>query len=316
VRVALLYQPSEAHLLALRAAAPGAEFVRGEASLEAARAAVAGADCVLGNFYYTEALAGAEQGALRWVQTPSVGVERHLEVMTNPATVLTNARGVYDEELADHALALALAVVRGIPAARDRQREARWERGPLPALAERPALVMGLGGMGAALARRLAACGVRVRGVRRRSALGAPPGVAERVDADRWRDALADTGLLALALPLTRSTRGIIGERELFALPRGAVLVNTARGELVDEHALLRALREGHLLGAGLDVFREEPLPSDHPLWREPRALITPHMGRHPEGAEKRWEPLFVENLRRFARAEPLLNVVSREHGY
>ena len=300
MKVALLYQPRPAHLEALCAA--GAEPMVA-ATIGDARAAVAAAEAILGNRFFAEAIDGIDQGALRWVQTPSVGVERHLALLA-PHVALTNARGVFDDDVADHALALALGLLRGLGAR-------RWERVALEPLAGSTAMVLGLGGIGRGIARRLAACGARVLGVRR-SAGGVPPGVSEVLGPADWRSRLAEARLLMLALPLTPATRGCIGAGELSALPPGAALVNMARGELVDETALLAAIRSG--LRAGLDVFAEEPLPAEHPFWTE--ALVTPHLARPPDAAAPRWEPLFEENLRRFAAGQPLINEVSRELGY
>ncbi len=117
-----------------------------------------------------------------------------------------------------------------------------------------------------------------------------------------------------MALPLTAETRGLFGRDLLGRLPDGAFLVNVARGAIVDEEALRAALPR--LGGVGLDVFATEPLPAGHWLRRAPGAVLTPHVGRSPEGDRRRWAPLFVENLRRWAAGAPLLNVVNRERGY
>jgi phosphoglycerate dehydrogenase-like enzyme len=231
--------------------------------------------------------------------------------------VLTCARGAYDDEVADHALALTLALVRGIPALRDAQTAHRWSRMPLRRLGALSALVLGWGGIGRATAARLAAFGTRVAGVRRRHA--GPPardGTGFLVRGADWRDALTSTDLLVLALPRTPATRGIVGAAELAALPAGACVVNVGRGGTLDETALLAELRVGRLAGAALDVFAEEPLPPASPLWDEPRLLVSPHVGRSEERPPRRFEPVFVENLRRFAAGEPLLHVVDLEAGY
>jgi phosphoglycerate dehydrogenase-like enzyme len=131
-----------------------------------------------------------------------------------------------------------------------------------------------------------------------------------------WFDLLPRTDVLVLALPLTHETRGLIGADALAALPDGSLLVNVGRAETLDERALLEALREDRIGGAALDVLDHEPPPPDHPAWSEPRLLLTPHVARSPEQPPFRWEPLFVENLRRFAAGEPLLNVVDVRAGY
>ena len=122
--------------------------------------------------------------------------------------------------------------------------------------------------------------------------------------------------MLLLALPLTPATHHVVGAAELAALPAEALVVNVGRGGTLDERALLHALQRDQLRGAGLDVLEHEPLPADHPLWREPKVLITPHVGRSLEQPPFRWEPLFVENVRRYVGGEPLLNVVDQRRGY
>ncbi len=133
---------------------------------------------------------------------------------------------------------------------------------------------------------------------------------------DTWRTALTTTDVLVLALPLTAETHYLVGADELAALPMGSFVVNIGRGGTLDEQALLAVLRAGQLGGAALDVLEQEPPPPDHPLWHESRVLLTPHVGRSVERPPFRWEPLFIENVRRFAAGEPLLNVVDRERGY
>ncbi len=133
---------------------------------------------------------------------------------------------------------------------------------------------------------------------------------------DSWRARLPETDILVLALPLTPETRQLVGREELAALPHGAFVVNVGRAQTLDEDALLQGLHDGRLGGAGVDVLRDEPPPPDHAAWAEPNLLLTPHVARSPEEPPFRWEPLFVENLRRFAADEPLLNVVDVDAGY
>jgi len=155
-----------------------------------------------------------------------------------------------------------------------------------------------------------------VMGMRRRKAEPVPPGVSEIVGSDRLVDALGAADVVVLALPRTEDTRTLIGSAELAAMKRTALLINVARGRLVDEDALVSALERGVIAGAGLDAFIQEPLPSDHPLWRTPNTLITPHTASF---AGDYWAPvvdLFLENLARFKRSEPLLNMVNKQLGY
>jgi phosphoglycerate dehydrogenase-like enzyme len=285
---------------------------------QAAARLIADADAVLGNRYLLQSLPHAR--TLRWVQSGSVGVDRILAGAGERlrGVILTCARGVYDDEVAEHALALLLGLARGLHLARDAQREHRWGRWSLPALAGRRALVLGWGGVGRGIARRLAGLDVTVAGVRRTHS-GPPARDATGFlvhGPATWRDALPRTDALVVALPLTPATRKIVGPAEIAALPPRALLVNVGRGGTVDDDSLLAALRAGKLVGAGLDVLAGEPLPPHHPAWDEPRLLITPHVARSLEGTVRRWETLFVENVRRYAAGEPLLNVVDQEAGY
>ncbi len=311
-----MYQPSADHLAALQAAAPDAEYHVAHDE-ETATQLIRDAEVVLGNRYFLQSLPHAR--CLRWMQSNSMGVDRILEAGPAVANVLlTNARGVYDDELAEHALALVLALVRGLHHARDDQHAERWERRSLRTLNGMQALILGWGGIGQGTAWRLGALGVRVHGVRRSHA-GRPTADVSGVTIrgpETWRDALAATDILLLALPLTRQTHSLVGSAELDALPADGIVVNVGRGGTLDEMALLASLRSNHLSGAALDVLGHEPLPPDHPLWHEPKVLLTPHVGRSVERPPFRWERLFVENVRRYVSGEPLLNVVDQERGY
>ncbi|MBS2022852.1 MAG: D-2-hydroxyacid dehydrogenase [Deltaproteobacteria bacterium] len=316
MKIALLYPPSDKHLLKLRLVAGGAELDVAADTPEDTLRAVTGADAILGKRRLAEVLPRFDHEGLRWVQTQTAGVEEFLPLLKDERTLLTSARGLYDTDVADHAVALWLSISRGLVGARDRQREQRWERPP-HLTAPRTALVLGLGGIGAGIAKRVAACGLRVRGMRRRGpGLDTIDGVTTVVGQDGWRELLEMTGALFLALPLTRETEKIIGPRELKRLPPGAVIVNVARGGLLDEDALVAALREGKLGGAGLDTFATEPLPKESPLWTLPNVLVSPHLGNVFGPGTQPWEALFEQNLARFVRGEALANLVDRKRGY
>lgn len=316
MKVLLLYAPSPEHLTALQRAAPSATFVVAE-SEPAAAEGIADADAVLGNRWFLQSLPRARK--LRWMQSPSMGVDWVLEGgEALRDVVVTCARGVYDEEVSEHATALLLALARGLHRARDEQRRGVWNRAPLGTVAGMTVLVLGQGGVGRGVARRLAALGARPEGVRR---LHEGPA---RIGADgfpvhgpaTWRGRLPEMDALVLALPITPGTRRLVGATEIASLPRRAFVVNVGRGGTLDEVALLEALRSDRIAGAALDVFEEEPLPPGHPAWSEERLLVTPHVARSPETEPRRFEPLFVENVRRFAAGEPLLHVVDRRAGY
>lgn len=316
MKLVLMYEPSAAHLAALEHAAPGAGLLVAHDGPSAARL-IRDADAVLGNRYFLQSLPHAQR--LRWMQSNSAGVDRILAAADQLDTVtITCARGVYDDEMAEHTLALALGLTRGLHHARANQLAQRWERTRLRTIAGLRCLILGWGGVGQATARRLRMLGAQVAGVRRREAEAHAEDMREiRLwSGATWRVALPQTDLLILALPLTSETYHLVGAEELALLPSGALVINVGRGGTLDEDALLKALLSGRLGGAGLDVLEQEPLPEGHPLWSAENLLLTPHVARSMEQPPYRWEPLFVENLRRFSAGERLLNVVDKEAGY
>lgn len=259
---------------------------------------------------------------LEWVHSPSVGVGSLLtEGLLNSPVVLTNSRGVHSEAIAEHALALMLALRRHLHTAVRRQGDRQWAQAELSGLGSSPfsgtrLLVVGLGTIGARVAAWSAALGMRVIGIRRHVEQGPPPGVAEVLPLSSLRDALCEADVVVLAIPATRETHVLIGPAELAAMKPSAILVNVARGELIDEEALVRALSERRIAAAGLDAFQREPLPAQDPLWAQPNALISPHTAVF---AGDFWTPvvdLFLENVRRFKSGDPLVNLIDKQAGY
>jgi phosphoglycerate dehydrogenase-like enzyme len=203
-----------------------------------------------------------------------------------------------------------------MPVAYERQRERRWVHDEMvgTVLAGTTMGILGLGTIGSAVARRAGAFGMRVIGTKRRPA--PLEGVDEVLPSERTDAVLREAAVLVVSLPLTQETRGIVGAREIDLLPPGGFLVNVGRGGLVDESALVAALRRGHLAGAGLDVFAQEPLPVDSPLWTAPGMIITPHVSGDQPGYMAQVTAVFCENLRRYLAGQPLLNVVDPALGY
>jgi phosphoglycerate dehydrogenase-like enzyme len=257
-----------------------------------------------------------------WIQSSAVGVGGLLPpALVASPVIVTNARGVHTESIAEHAIALILALRRQLSAAMVGQIERRWLQVELSAprvspLAETRVLIVGLGSIGARVASHAAGLGMHVTGVRRRTDAPVPPGVAAVLGPDRLLEGLRDADVVVLAVPRTEETRALIGRTEFGVMKRSALLINVARGRLVDEAALVEALERGQIAGAGLDAFQQEPLPADHPLWRAPNALITPHTASF---SGDYWGPvvdLFLDNMARFRRGEALLNVVDKARGY
>lgn len=260
---------------------------------------------------------------LRWIHSPAVGVGGMLfpEMITSPI-VITNSRGVAAETIAEHVVACVLALFRKLPVAIRSQAAGEWAQDaialsspPVRMLRGAHVLVVGLGAIGTAVATRMLALGTTVAAVRRNVSAPAPAGV--RVyGPEALREGLAGADVVVIAAPHTTSTRGLIGREELQAMRHDAILVNVSRGAIVDEAALAGALASGTIGGAALDVFHHEPLPPDSPLWQLPNLLITPHTSWIRSDHWDAMTDLFVENLRRFEAALPLLNVVDKPAGY
>ena len=261
---------------------------------------------------------------LRWVQSPAVGVGglMYPAILASDVTI-TTARGVRARSMAEHVLGVTIALARRFPVAMRAQVAHRWAQDELEGDASGVRTlhgmrfgIVGLGAIGTHVARIAAAFDVRVSAIRRHMDRPKPHGVDEVLPPERLLDLLAVSDVVLIAAPHTPETKRLIGSREVAAMKRGAFLINVARGKLVDDAAVIDALRSGHLGGAALDVFTREPLEPDSPYWDLPNVIVTPHVS----GAmEDYWTPLvelFAENLRRFERGEALLNVVDKAAGY
>jgi phosphoglycerate dehydrogenase-like enzyme len=240
--------------------------------------------------------------SLRVVQTLTAGFE-HVRRYVPEGVTLCNAKGVHDASTAELAVALALAAQRGLPDFVRGQDLGEWRFGFYPSLADRTVLIVGYGSVGAAVERRLAGFEVEIRRVART----ARDGVAAIDDLPRL---LPDADVVILVVPMTESTRGLVDARFLAAMKDGALLVNVARGPVVDTAALLAEVGAGRLRAA-LDVTDPEPLPPDHPLWRAPGVLISPHVGGNTSAFTPRALRLVAEQLHRYAKGEPLANVIT-----
>jgi phosphoglycerate dehydrogenase-like enzyme len=227
--------------------------------------------------------------------------------------LLTTSPGAAAEPIAHSALAGLLALSRGFSHWTDAQRRHTWEEHPPDKtprdLRGQTLVLLGLGAIGERIARLAHAFGLRVVGVRRQT--NRPAGdVDEIVSPAQLDDVLPRADWLVLACPLTAETRGLIGKEALARLRPSAHLINVARGQIVDEAALIDSLRRGALAGAYLDVFEREPLPPDSPLWDLPNVLISPHDSGASTGNPLRASELFLANLERWLRGEPLVNEV------
>lgn len=259
---------------------------------------------------------------LKWIQATSAGigefVRRNGYHASMPAVRFTTASGVHAQPLMEFCFMVMFALHKRLPHAIREQRAKHWERFAAADLAGQTLVVVGVGAVGKEIARVGKALGLRVIGVKR-SIVGVDAGslhLDALYDQSHLRSALAEAQNIVLVAPHTAETEGMIGAAELVLLPRGAVFINIGRGALVDEPALIASLRSGHLLGAGLDVFVEEPLPGDSPLWEMENVFIFPHSASTSDRENGRITNIFCENLRRFLVDEPLINLFDPDRGF
>jgi len=255
---------------------------------------------------------------LKWIQTISTGVERVLDdgVVRSPV-VVTNMSGIHEVTIAEFVLMLMLMFVKHAPRSFWQQIEGRWKWFPVGVLTDKTVGIVGLGRIGREVARVVSLFGMRVVATKR-SATSA--GTADNVDlllpTAQLDQLLGQSDFVVLALPLTQESRNMIGETELKAMKSTGYLLNISRGAIVDEAVLTRALEEGWIAGAGLDVFAAEPLPADSPLRRMRNVIFSPHVSGDIAEYDVGAAGLFAENLRRYLDGLPLLNVVDKARGY
>jgi phosphoglycerate dehydrogenase-like enzyme len=315
----------------IRAAAPGARLVM--VSVEGlADGPLDDVEVMLRGWLSSEAFDRllARAPRLSWVHSATSGVERALTPASRErGLIVTNARGVFSRPIAEYVLMMILAISRRLPQLLELQRERTWQ--PLEGAELRDVTIgiVGFGSIGRAVAALASAFGCRIVAVRRRSELDATV-AADRLDdlptvepklariggPEMLPELLAEADFVVLAAPLTPQTEDLIDGEALAHVKPGAWLINVARGRLIDERALLRALRDGHLGGAVLDTFRDEPLPPMSSFYDLPNVIVTPHTAWSSGRVLDRSVELFCDNLRRFAAGEPLLNVVDPDAGY
>jgi phosphoglycerate dehydrogenase-like enzyme len=300
----------------LEADFPAATFISVEGDPAALERRIAEADAVIGEL--PERLL-SRAARLRWVQTTGAGAN----AVTTPAfaataIVVTSAVGVHVASVPEQTLAMLLAFARRLPEQILNQHGAHrwyWPTGMFEVEGQTIG-ILGYGKIGQALARKARGLGMRVVAWRRSPWAGPDEALDRQFPRDDLRGLLADADHVVVTLPLTAETRGLLGAAELRAMKRGAYLYNVGRGPIVDTDALLAALQDGTIAGAGLDVTDPEPLPPDHPLWDAPNLILTTHYG----GLTPRYGPrayaIIAENVRRFLAGEELLNVVDKGRGY
>jgi phosphoglycerate dehydrogenase-like enzyme len=307
---------SDKELDALHTIAPHVDFVSTTTHEEAVRE-IADADALFGHWVTPELVRRAKK--LRWIQVGHVGVEGIMfPELANSEIVLANARGTTGINIAEHVMAFILAFSRTINILVKRQMEKVWEsRANLPVIeiAGETLGIIGLGSIGLQVAKRAHAFDMRL--------LAVDPTQTEKPDyveslwkLDRLHDLLRQSDFVAICCPLTPETKGMMGAAEFRVMKPTAFLINIARGKIVNQAALVEALRAKEIAGAGLDATDPEPLPQDNPLWEMDNVIITPHHAGQSPKAPGRVFDLFCENLKHFVAGEPLINVVDKTRWY
>jgi phosphoglycerate dehydrogenase-like enzyme len=259
-------------------------------------------------------------GRLRWLQCPQAAPPAgyyHPDLVAHPV-IVTNLRGIFADRVPAHIMAYLLAFARGLHTYMDRQREHLWDSdhpAPVVHLPDSIALIVGVGSIGAAAARLCSAFGMRVVGVDPRQTQ-LPEGLRELYPPDQLDRLLPIADFVILTMPHTPKTEGLFDAVHFRLMKKSAFFINVGRGMTTKLDDLNRALRDGNIAGAGLDVYEIEPLPNDHPLWTAPNILLTPHVAADGPDLEPARQALIVENARRFAAGEPLVNVVDKREWY
>ncbi len=318
VVVWVLARPGDAGLHVLNPPPEGVRFVVGSEpeAFDDAPPPDAVLDCWSGRRRIAGVLERAPE--LPWFHSRSAGLDTVLvpELVASSA-ILTNGRGAFSSSLAEFVVASLLYFVKDLRRLVKSQEAGTWDPFDMEMLYGRTLGIVGYGDIGRAAAERVRPLGMKVLALRRRTERSVgDPLVDEALPPERLNELMARADDVLVALPLTKDTRGLVDEAALGTMKPGGVLVNVGRGAVVDEAALLEALREGRIRGAALDVFETEPLPADHPLWSLPNVLLAPHCADNVPGWVEDSMHVFLKNLDLFRRGETLLNVADKSRGY
>jgi len=256
---------------------------------------------------------------LRWVHLASAGIDGALPPAFFKDDILIScSKGLHQAAMAETAIGMMLSLTRNLHHARDLQKENRWAfdivSSGIGMLEGKTLGIIGAGQVGQAIARRAKAFGLRVIGIN--SSGHKIPGISEIGSINRLPWLLKQSDIIVLSVPRTEKTQNLLGSRQFALMKKGALLVNISRGRVIDQVALIEALHEGKLSGAGLDVFAEEPLPENSALWEMPDVLITPHIGGMMPDLYERVTDLFLDNLERYLAGKKLQGIVSKQKGY
>ena len=257
-----------------------------------------------------------EATALRWVHQPHAGVEGFMyPAFKASEVILTNCRGLYGTQIAEHAFALLLSITRRIPDQLEFMKTKHWERVPCVELAGMTMGILGLGGIGRAIAARAQAFEFNVIAADVEP-IDKPDLVSELYSLEGLMAFLAKSNIVMVCCPSTPETHKLLSDAQFNQMPDASYLVNVSRGKIIDETALLTALQNGKLAGAGLDVTYTEPCPPESPLWEQQNVILTSHSAGSSQHIRRRAMQLFIDNLHRYVKGEPLINVVDKQKGY
>jgi phosphoglycerate dehydrogenase-like enzyme len=318
--VLVLADPTEPQL-AMLADLPEKTGIAVGNSLEAFERAAPDADVI---FNWSGALALVREVFLmapkvRWVHSRSAGLDHVLfpELVESPVP-LTNGSGVFSPSLGEFALAAILYFAKDFRRMIRNQIAGRWEQFDITEITGQTVGIVGYGDIGRAVATRVRAMGMRVLAVKRHAppASNADSLVDQIYSPDQRAEMISRCDYIVVAAPLTPETRGMISQAEFAAMKPSAVVINVGRGPVIDEDAMLKALTEGRIKGAGLDVFTHEPLPDGHPFYRMETVLLSPHCADHTADWLDQAMRFFLENFERFRKGEPLRNIVDKKLGY
>jgi phosphoglycerate dehydrogenase-like enzyme len=256
---------------------------------------------------------------VRWVHSRSAGLDNLIfpELVESPVP-LTNGTGVFSPSLGEFALAAILYFAKDFRRMIRNQMAGRWEQFDITEITGQTVGIVGYGDIGRAVATRVRAMGMRVLAVKRHSPPlnNVDPLVDQIYSPEHRAEMISRCDYVVVAAPLTPETRGMIGEAEFAAMKPSGVMINVGRGPVIDEDAMLKALTEGRIKGAGLDVFTHEPLPDGHPFYRLENVLLSPHCADHTADWLEQAMRFFLENFDRFRKGEPLRNMVNKKLGY
>jgi phosphoglycerate dehydrogenase-like enzyme len=315
----VLSPPNDPELAMLKRLPPETRILIGD-SPEAFDSQASGADAILAWATRREIAERVwpKTPHVRWVHSASAGLENLLfPALIESSVVVTNSRGTFSWSLGEYVLAAILHFAKNVRRLMRSQAAGVWDVFDVEAVRGRTLGIVGYGDIGRAIAERARVFGMRVLASRRRPEASAGDPLVDAVyPATALREMMALCDYVAVAAPLTEDTRGLVGAAEIAAMKPTAVLINVGRGPVIDESALVRALAEGRIRGAALDVFEQEPLPAGHPFYRMENVLLSAHCADHTAGWRASAMEVFLDNFERFRQGQPLLNIVDKRRGY